>query len=102
MTLPSPDLTLVFSLFLFFIGVVGIILRRNLIVVLMCIELMLNAVNFCVVVISQNYQRLDGSMLVFFTLTIGAAETAVGLALITALFKLGIDPTEDALKELNG
>ena len=102
MKIPSPEWVIFFCSILFCIGVAGIVLRRNLIIMLMSIELMLTAVNFNLVVLSQLYGTLSGSIVVFFTITIGAAETAVGLALVTALFKKGVRPFADELENLKG
>jgi NADH-quinone oxidoreductase subunit K len=80
--LVTPALLL--SLGLFVIGVVGVFLRRNIITVFMCLELMLNAVNLAFVAFSRWRGTLDGQVLVFFVLTVAAAEAAVGLAIIIA------------------
>ena len=76
---------LLLSLALFVIGVVGVFLRRNVITVFMCVELMLNAVNLSFVAFSRAHGTLDAQVLVFFVLTVAAAEAAVGLAIIIAL-----------------
>jgi len=73
------------SAMLFGIGVVGVFLRRNVITVFMCIELMLNAVNLAFVTFSRSMGTLDGQILVFFVMTVAAAEAAVGLAIVIAL-----------------
>jgi len=65
----------------------GVLLRRNLIVVMMSIELMLNAVNLCFVAFARELNQLDGQIVVFFVMTIAAAEAAVGLALVVTVFK---------------
>jgi NADH-quinone oxidoreductase subunit K len=75
------------SLALFAIGAVGVFLRRNLITVFMCIELMLNAVNLSFVAFSRAHGTLDAQVLVFFVLTVAAAEAAVGLAIVIALHR---------------
>ncbi len=75
------------SLALFVIGAVGVFLRRNLITVFMCVELMLNAVNLSFVAFSRAHATLDAQVLVFFVLTVAAAEAAVGLAIIIALHR---------------
>jgi NADH-quinone oxidoreductase subunit K len=80
-----PD-ALFFSAVLFTIGVVGVLTRRNAIIVFMCIELMLNAVNLTFVAFSQIY-GVGGQVFVFFVMTVAAAEAAVGLAIIIALFR---------------
>jgi NADH-quinone oxidoreductase subunit K len=75
------------SLALFTLGVVGVFLRRNIITVFMCIELMLNAVNLAFVAFSRAQGALDGQILVFFVMTVAAAEAAVGLAIVIALHR---------------
>jgi len=77
---------LFFSAVLFTIGVVGVLTRRNAIIVFMCVELMLNAVNLSFVAFSQLY-GIGGQVFVFFVMTVAAAEAAVGLAIIIALFR---------------
>jgi NADH-quinone oxidoreductase subunit K len=84
----SADLVpaaLVLSLVLFALGALGVFLRRNVITVFMCVELMLNAVNLAFIAFSRARGTLDGQVLVFFVLTVAAAEAAVGLAIIIAL-----------------
>jgi NADH-quinone oxidoreductase subunit K len=76
---------LVVSLVLFTLGALGVFLRRNIITVFMCVELMLNAVNLAFIAFSRARGTLDGQVLVFFVLTVAAAEAAVGLAIIIAL-----------------
>lgn len=78
---------LVLSAILFSIGILGVLLRRNAIVILMSIELMLNAVNLDFVAFSKFNHNLDGQAMVFFVMTIAAAEAAVGLAIAVAVFK---------------
>jgi len=77
---------LLVSAILFSLGVVGVLLRRNAIVIFMCIELMLNAVNLTFVALSQQL-GLDGQVFVFFVMTVAAAEAAVGLAIVIALYR---------------
>ncbi|OYZ24638.1 MAG: NADH-quinone oxidoreductase subunit K [Bdellovibrio sp. 28-41-41] len=78
---------LVLSSILFVIGMAGVLLRRNVIVILMSIELMLNAVNISFIAFSKYTQNVDGQIMVFFVMTIAAAEAAVGLALAVTIFK---------------
>ena len=73
------------SVALFALGALGVFLRRNVITVFMCIELMLNAVNLAFVAFSRALGALDGQILVFFVMTVAAAEAAVGLAIVIAL-----------------
>ena len=78
---------LVLSAILFTIGMAGVLLRRNAIVILMSIELMLNAVNISFVAFSKYLAIADGQIMVFFVMTIAAAEAAVGLALFVSIYK---------------
>ncbi len=78
---------LVLSAMMFFMGMGGVLFRRNVIVLLMCIELMLNAVNLSFVAFSKYSNLVDGQIMVFFVMTIAAAEAAVGLALAVSIFK---------------
>jgi len=77
---------LLVSALLFTIGVAGVLIRRNAIVLFMCIELMLNAVNLSFIALSQ-VLGLAGQVMVFFVMTVAAAEAAVGLAIIVAIFR---------------
>jgi len=72
---------------LFTIGCVGVLVRRNAIVILMCIELMLNAVNLTFAAFAHENQSMAGHVFVFFVMTVAAAEAAVGLAIVIALFR---------------
>lgn len=78
---------LVLAAILFIIGFTGVLLRRNVIVIMMSIELMLNAVNLTFIAFAKASGRIDGQIMVFFVMTIAAAEAAVGLALIVSIFK---------------
>jgi NADH-quinone oxidoreductase subunit K len=78
---------LLLSATLFSIGVLGVLLRRNVLVILMSIELMLNAVNITFVAFSRYSGNIDGQVMVFFVMTIAAAEAAVGLALTVVVYK---------------
>ena len=78
---------LVVAILLFSVGFLGVVLRRNLLLVLMSLELMLNAVNLALVAFSRHSGNMDGSLFVFFIMTVAAAEGAVGLALLVALYK---------------
>ena len=85
--LGEPGLIAVFvSAILFSIGVLGVMLRRNAIIVFMCIELMLNAANITLVAFSRLH-GVEGQILVFFVMAVAAAEAAVGLAIIIAIFR---------------
>jgi NADH-quinone oxidoreductase subunit K len=78
---------LVLSGILFGIGAMGVLIRRNLIVVFMAIELMLNAVNLTFVTFARSLQSIDGHVIVFFVMAVAAAEAAVGLAIVLQLFR---------------
>ena len=84
----SPTYYLLLSALLFTIGAaVGVLVRRNAVVVFMCIELMLNAVNLTLVTFSRINGTLDGQIMAFFVMVVAAAEVVVGLAIIMAIFK---------------
>lgn len=72
---------------LFILGIIGVLVRRNVIVIFMSIELMLNAVNLTFIALSRYLHSLEGQLFVFFVMTVAAAEVAVGLAIIVALFR---------------
>ena len=78
---------LVLSGILFSIGTAGVFLRRNLITILLSIEIMLNAVNLTFVAVGRYLGKVDGQIITFFVMTVAAAEAAVGLALVIALFR---------------
>ncbi len=84
---PSLMHYLILSALVFAMGMLGVLLRKNTIVILMCIELMLNAVNITFVAFSRFNGNLEGQIMVFFVMTIAAAEAAVGLAIAVAIFK---------------
>lgn len=75
------------SALLFSLGLFGVIVRRNVLVIYMCLELMLNAANLAFVAMSRFNNNLNGQVMVFFIITVAAAEVAVGLALIVALYR---------------
>ena len=83
----NPDNYLYLSALLFTIGASGVLLRRNAIVVFMCIELMLNAVNLTLVTFARINGSLDGQIMAFFVMVVAAAEVVVGLAIIMAIFR---------------
>ncbi len=78
---------LILSAILFGLGVIGFLIRRNLITLFMCIELMLNAVNLAFVAFAHSWEVLSGHIYVFFVIVIAAAEAAVGLAIIIVIFR---------------
>ncbi len=81
------DHYLVLSAVLFAIGTAGVFLRRNLITILLSIEIMLNAVNLTFVAVGRYHATVDGQIITFFVMTVAAAEAAIGLALVIALFR---------------
>ena len=83
----SLDYYLILSAVLFVIGAVGVVTRRNAIIIFMSIELMLNAVNLSMVAFSSYHGNVAGQMFVFFIMAVAAAEAAVGLAIVLALFR---------------
>ncbi|MEV6280746.1 NADH-quinone oxidoreductase subunit NuoK [Nocardia sp. NPDC127579] len=83
----NPENYLFLSALLFTIGAAGVLLRRNAIVVFMCIELMLNAVNLAFVTFARLHSNLDGQVFAFFTMVVAAAEVVVGLAIIMTIFR---------------
>ncbi len=87
---------LVLSAIIFVIGVAGVLIRRNIIVILMSIELMLNAVNLTFIAFSRALGSMDGQEIVFFVMTVAAAEAVVGLAIVISVFRhrQTLDPRE--------
>jgi len=87
---------LILSALVFAIGVVGVLIRRNLIVVLMSVELMLNAVNLTFIAFSSFRESMEGQVVVFFVMAVAAAEAVIGLAIIIAVFRhrQSLDPQE--------
>ncbi len=75
------------SIILFCIGVMGVLMRRNAIIILMCVELMLNAANLLLVAFSAYQGNVEGQMVVFFVIVVAAAEVAVGLALLISIYR---------------
>ena len=93
---------LIIAAILFLIGTSGVLLRKNLLVIFMSLELMLNAVNLTLVVFSNIHQNLDGQVFVLFIMAVAAAEAAVGLAIIITLFKNFYTTTSDNVDLLKG
>lgn len=85
--MPIVENSLILAAFLFVIGVAGVLVRRNAIIVFMCVELMLNAANLAFVAFSRTL-GVDGQVFVFFVISVAAAEAAVGLAIIISIFRL--------------
>jgi len=93
---------LLLSAFLFTVGVIGVLVRRNAIVIFMSVELMLNAANLAFVAFARQMNSIDGQVFVFFVMTVAAAEVAVGLAIIVNLFRLRESVMVDEANLLTG
>jgi NADH-quinone oxidoreductase subunit K len=93
---------IVLSAVLFVMGVAGVLIRRNAILVFMSVELMLNAANLAFVAFARAFQDIGGQVIVFFVMTVAAAEVAVGLALIVAIFRSKQSIDIDELHEMEG
>jgi NADH-quinone oxidoreductase subunit K len=87
---------------LFAMGVLGVIIRRNAIVIFMSLEMMFNAANLAFITFASYYQSLSGQILVFFVITVAAAEVAVGLALMVAIFRSKHSIDVDQLNSMKG
>ena len=94
--------SLFFSAFLFTIGVVGVLTRRNAIILFMCVELMLNAVNLTFVTFSRTLSDIGGQASVFFVMVVAAAEVTVGLGIVVAIFRRRSSTSVDELSEMKG
>jgi NADH-quinone oxidoreductase subunit K len=90
------------SAILFTIGALGVLIRRNALIIFMSVELMLNAANVAFVAFANTYGRLSGQIIVFFVIAVAAAEVAVGLALIVAIFKSKHSINVDQMSSLKG
>ena len=90
------------SAILFTLGVLGVLTRRNAIIIFMSIELMLNSANLLFVAFARQFQQLDGQIFVFFIMTVAAAEVAVGLALIVTIFRTKQSINVDEINQLKG
>lgn len=98
----TPAYYLTLAALLFTIGAVGLLVRRNTLVMFMCVELMLNAVNLTFVSFARALDDIGGQVIVFFTLVVAAAEVAVGLAIIVAIFRRRQGVTADDVNLLKG
>jgi NADH-quinone oxidoreductase subunit K len=98
----GPGAYLLLSALLFGIGVVGVLIRRNAIVVFMCVELMLNAVNLSFIAFSKVNGALDGQILAFFVMVVAAAEVVVGLGILVAIFRKRSSASVDDVNLLKG
>jgi NADH-quinone oxidoreductase subunit K len=92
----------ILSAVLFILGAMGVLLRRNAILVFMSVELMLNAANLALVAFARQWNQMDGQLFVFFVMTVAAAEVAVGLALIVAIFRTRQNINIDDLHQMEG
>lgn len=90
------------SAILFTIGILGVLIRRNAIIIFMSVELMLNSANLAFITFARMYQSLDGQVFVFFVMAVAAAEVAVGLALIVAIFRNKQSIDVDQINSLHG
>jgi len=90
------------SAILFTIGALGVLIRRNALIIFMSVELMLNAANVAFVAFANTYGQMSGQIIVFFVIAVAAAEVAVGLALIVAIFKTKQSIDVDAMSSLKG
>ena len=90
------------SMVLFVLGVLGVLLKRNAILVFMSVELMLNATNLALAAFARQWEQVDGHLFVFFIITVAAAEVAVGLALIVAIFRTKHSINIDELHQMEG
>lgn len=99
---PTASWYLVLSAVLFGIGTFGVLVRRNPLVMFMCIELMLNAVNLSFVTLARQLNDINGQTIVFFVMVVAAAEVVVGLGIIVAIMRNRSSVTADDLAELKG
>jgi NADH-quinone oxidoreductase subunit K len=98
----GPSAYLLVSAILFAIGVAGVLIRRNAIVVFMCVELMLNAVNLSFITFAKTNGSLDGQVLAFFVMVVAAAEVVVGLGILVAIFRKRSSTSVDDVNLLKG
>jgi NADH-quinone oxidoreductase subunit K len=98
----ATEYFVVLSAVLFIMGVLGVLVRRNAIMIFMSVELMLNAANLSLVAFAQQWNNMGGQLIVFFVITIAAAEVAVGLALIVAIFRTKKSIDIDELNAMQG
>ncbi len=97
---PTLNHYLALSAVLFTIGTAGVFLRRNILTILLSVEVMLNAVNLTFIAAGKYWQHVDGQIIVFFVMTVAAAEAAVGLAIVIALFRHRESLNPDAFTSL--
>ena len=101
---PAVDIQnfVILSAILFIMGVLGVLIRHNAIMIFMSVELMLNSANLALVAFARQWGQVDGQLIVFFVITVAAAEVAVGLALIVAIFKTKHSIDIDELHAMEG
>jgi NADH-quinone oxidoreductase subunit K len=87
---------------IFTIGAIGLLVRRNVLVMFMCVELMLNAVNLTFVTFARELDDIGGQVVVFFVLVVAAAEVVVGLGIIVSIFRRRVEATADDISMLKG
>ncbi|MHB8507033.1 MAG: NADH-quinone oxidoreductase subunit NuoK [Candidatus Dormibacteria bacterium] len=100
--MPALGYYLLLSAVLFTTGAVGVLVRRNPLVVLMCVELMLNAGNLALVAFSRYHQSMEGQVFAILVIAVAASEVVVGLALIVAIYKSGRSMDIDQMNEMRG
>ncbi len=100
--MPSMNSVLFISFLLFSVGVAGVLIRRNVLIILMCVELMLNAANLTFVTFARMLHDIGGQVLVFFVLVVAAAEVVVGLGIVVAIFRRRANTTADDLHLMKG
>lgn len=93
---------LILSAIIFAIGAVGVLVRRNALIIFMCVEMMLNAVNLSLIALAMQFGNLTGQIVVFFVMAVAAAEVAVGLAIVMAYVRLRDTINVDDINLLNG
>ena len=99
---PNSTWYLVLAALLFAIGTLGVMVRRNALVLFMCIELMLNAVNLSFVALAKEMDDINGQAVVFFVLVVAAAEVVIGLGIVVAIMRKRVSASVDDLAELKG
>ena len=99
---PNSTWYLVLAALLFAIGTLGVMVRRNALVLFMCIELMLNAVNLSFVALAKEMDDINGQAVVFFVLVVAAAEVVIGLGIVVAIMRKRVSASVDDLSELKG
>ena len=98
----QTEMYVMLAVVLFTLGTMGVLIRRNAILVFMSVELMLNAANLALVAFARQWGNIDGQMFVFFVITVAAAEVAIGLALIVAIFRSKQSIDIDDLHQMEG